>query len=252
MEDGGSASSTSSSAVRLRGAENWAVWRFQTQIVLKGRGLMDIVSGVTKCPEESKAELVKDWHNKDAKAQEILVTRIEEEPLTYLFSCNTSNDMWEKLKSVYDKESTVSVHLLQQKFFSMKVEDTESLSKYFARLEELKMKLKLAGEAISDNMIITKILMTLPETYKHFRSAWESVPTDKQTLSELITRLLLEEERGSATSSEEAVALAAHGKRVNPKTYPVRCYNCNSPGHYAKACQKKETRECYLCKRRDI
>ncbi|XP_046143140.1 uncharacterized protein LOC123988147 [Osmia bicornis bicornis] len=165
-------------SLKLTGGENWAVWKFQTEVVLKGRGLHDIVAGQSLEPEAAgeKAE----WLKRDAKAQEILVTRIEQGPLTHLLSCTSSREMWSKLKSVYDKESV---------------------------LEEIRTKLKQAGEPISDKMLMTKILMSLPEPYKHFRSAWESVPLEKQTTEELTSRLLIEEERVSS-SEGEAVALA--------------------------------------------
>ncbi|KAL3277323.1 hypothetical protein HHI36_012674 [Cryptolaemus montrouzieri] len=37
--------------------------------------------------------------------------------------------------------------------------------------------------------------MIITIVYKHFRSAWESVPSDKQTLEERTSPSLLEEER---------------------------------------------------------
>lgn len=84
--------------------------------------------------------------------------------------------MWSKLKLIYDKESVVSIHLLQQKFFTL--EFKESVSTYISQLEEIRNKLKQAGEELSEKMIMTKIIMSLPEQYKHFRSAWESVPME--------------------------------------------------------------------------
>lgn len=237
-------------SIKLKGAENWPVWRFQTQVMLKGRGYMEIVTGENKCPEKTEDAVppkpYTEWIKADAKAQELIVTRMEEEPVSYLFSCNSSHEMWSKLQSVYDKESTVSVHLLQQRFFGMQIEEGESISKYFQRVEEIRIKLKVAGEPISENMVITKILMTLPEPFKHFRSAWESVPSEKQTLKDLISRLLLEEERTS--SNEETVALAASSSpQVSNKI--VKCFNCGEVGHYAKFCKRKDTRQCFNCKR---
>ncbi|GBO98773.1 Retrovirus-related Pol polyprotein from transposon TNT 1-94 [Eumeta japonica] len=55
--------------------------------------------------------------------------------------------------------------------------------------------LKQLGENMSDKFVITKVLMSLPEDYKHFISAWESAPDDKQTYDNLVARLLIEEER---------------------------------------------------------
>ncbi|XP_077256695.1 uncharacterized protein LOC143894376 [Temnothorax americanus] len=122
----------------------------------------------------------------------------------HIMSCENLHDMWNKLKVVYDKESAVSIHLLQQNFFTAEF-NQESMFNFLSKIEEIRVKLKQAGEEISDKMTITKILMSLPDQYKHFRSVWESAPVDKQTLEKLISRLLLEEER--ANSNEVSTAL---------------------------------------------
>ncbi|KAL4113027.1 hypothetical protein QTP88_016731 [Uroleucon formosanum] len=44
-------------------------------------------------------------------------------------------------------------------------------------------------------MLMTKILMTLPENYKHFYGAWDSIPNVDKTLSNLSSRLMVEETR---------------------------------------------------------
>lgn len=59
--------------------------------------------------------------------------------------------------------------------------------------EKLRPMLKQMGEKISDKFVITKVLMSLPDEYKRFVSAWESAPDDKQTIDNLVARLLIEE-----------------------------------------------------------
>ncbi|KAF2880793.1 hypothetical protein ILUMI_25381, partial [Ignelater luminosus] len=58
------------------------------------------------------------WSRRDTKAQEIVVTRMEEGPMGQVLSCSTAFDMWNKLLAVYEQKSEVSVHLLQQNFFN--------------------------------------------------------------------------------------------------------------------------------------
>lgn len=89
---------------------------------------------------------------------------------------------------------------------------------------------------ISDKMLITKVLISLTEQLKYFISAFESIPNDKHTISELMTRLMLEEERN--INSSQVTALTAKTKfRKGPKAYICPhlktrrhkkiCYFCN-------------------------
>lgn len=221
------ADNTTTTTLKLNG-DNWPIWKFQTSIILKGRGLFEIADG-SRIKPSSGDELNK-WLKDDAKTQELLVTRMEEGPLTHLLSCESAKEMWTKLKTVYDKESVVSVHLLQQRFFMLDFDS--SVNTFISKIEEIKTKLKTAGEVLSDKMIITKILMTLPEHFKHFRSAWESVPDKNQTLEELTSRLLLEEER--CKTVESTTALVSKTSSQNNPT--KKCYICAKAGHIAKNC----------------
>lgn len=56
------------------------------------------------------------------------------------------------------------------------------MSTFFSKIQELQNKLKQMGEEVSDKFVITKVLMSLPDQYKHFASAWESAPDSKQTM----------------------------------------------------------------------
>jgi len=171
-----------------------------------------------------------EWEKLDAKAQEIIVTRMEEDPLVHLLSCQTSHEMWEKLLSVYEKKS---------------------------KLEEIRSQLRQMGEDRSESMFITKILMSLPEKLKHFISAWESTAAESQTLQELTSRLLIEEERINTSESVTALSSKASiSKRKQNENRAIKCFACNKLGHLAKNCfkikrgeQGKEQKACYWCKK---
>ncbi|CAH2109169.1 unnamed protein product [Euphydryas editha] len=81
------------------------------------------------------AKCTKEESDKDQKAQELIVTRVEENILTLLTSCTTAYDMWEKLNIVYEAKSKVGIHLLQQKFYNLKYEGP--MAKFMAQVEEL-------------------------------------------------------------------------------------------------------------------
>lgn len=191
--------SQSQTAIKFN-RENWITWKFQVIVTLRTKDLYDVVIGTTRHPSVSSDE----WQKKDAIAQEIIVTKMEEGPLVHLLSCKTSHEMWEKLLSVYEKKSKVSVYLLQQRFFTLENKG-EGMAVFISCLEEIRSQLRQMGEKVPENMTVTKTLMSLPEGFKYFVSAWESTSVESQTLQEFTSRLLMKEER--LKSSETATAL---------------------------------------------
>ncbi|KAL0829820.1 hypothetical protein ABMA28_003303 [Loxostege sticticalis] len=103
---------------------------------------------------------------------------MSEEAMLHIITCTSSAEI---------------VHIIQQSFFQYKFE--RGMSVFLSKIQELQNQLKQMGEEISDKFVITKVLMSLPDEYKHFISAWESAPDDKQTFDNLVARLLIVEER---------------------------------------------------------
>ena len=119
---------------------------------------------------------------------------------------------------------------------------------FISKVEELQCQIKQQGEEISDSLVISKILNSLPSKYSHFHSAWDSTYKKEQTLDNLTRRLLLEERRMKATNSEEeSVALAV--KRETK--FSGNCFKCGKSGHSVKYCRSGENimdqPKCYYC-----
>ncbi|GBP10816.1 Retrovirus-related Pol polyprotein from transposon TNT 1-94 [Eumeta japonica] len=194
--------------MKLEGSRNWNVWKFQTSVLLRGQGLYKIVDGTTVKPEDDTQRST--WETQDGRAQTLIVTRMTEEVMLHIISCDTAAAMWRKLLSVYEQKSETSIHIVQQRFFQFKFEEGTEMSVFLSKVHEMQNQLKQLGENMSDKFVITKVLMSLPEDYKHFISAWESAPDDKQTYDNLVARLLIEEERikekGGPTPSTAFVA----------------------------------------------
>lgn len=179
--------------IKLEGTSNWNIWKFQTIVLLRSQGLLEVTDGSSVKPEEAVEKAA--WEKKDAKTQSWLVTRMSESVMMHIITCTTSAEIWRKLASVYEQKSEISIDIVQQRFFQYKYEEGTAMSTFLSKTEELRNQLKQMGEDISEKIVITKVLMSLPDAYKHFVSAWESAPDDKQTLENLVARLLIEEER---------------------------------------------------------
>lgn len=254
---------------KLQGGEGWAVWKFQVRVILNASELFDVVTGESKKPvlhtqgaetnEESNARYKKElefWKKLDSQSQKVIATTIGQQPMSHIMYCTSAKEMWEKLNTIYEQKSSTSLHLLQQQFYGLSLDSSKDLACHISKIEELAQRLKEAGEVVSESMIVTKILMTLPERYNHFFSAWESTSDDRKTLSNLTVRLMMEESRLSSqrnNEKEEVEAFVAKKWKHNfiPRTGSendkenkdvYRCFLCHKPGHFKKDCPLRNSK----------
>ncbi|CAH2109170.1 unnamed protein product [Euphydryas editha] len=110
-------------------------------------------------------------------------------------------------------------------------------------------------------MTMTKILLCLPQEYKHFISSWKSVQSSQQTIKNLTARLLVEEERLQINGNRERTTEAFVANKSNKSRYRrelpkkdfltnnasdsgIKCYNCGKYGHFKNQCN---SRQCNYC-----
>lgn len=227
---------------KLQNIEQWSLWKFQLKVILKANELFDIVSGLEKAPPEVKGDenkTLKFFNKADSKAQKIIVMTLGQQPMLHILSCNTAHEMWSKLESVYEQKSKTSIHLIQQRFYSFEKEPVDNIATHISKLKQIVQQLKDLGENVSDTMIITKILMTLPSDFSYFYSAWESTAADEQTLDNLTARLMMEESRINSMplhqSSDAFMAKKGQvGSKFNTfaKKQKGKCFLCKQKGHW--------------------
>lgn len=212
---------------KLKDIESYPLWKFQINIMLKSSDLISIVDGSEKLEDVTDKKKKDEWARRDAKAQKMIISSISKEPMLHLMNCKTSKDMYDKLAGIYERDSEQQKYGLLQEFFNLRYVADSDISTHISKIENLAHRLKTLDQEVDEKMIITKILVTLPENFKYFVTAWESMPTSEKTLTNLTARLLSEE-----TRNENAV-----GEDKN-LAFQVVCFNCKTAGHKAKNCKK--------------
>lgn len=257
---------------KLQGLENWLLWKFQVQVILKSAEAWELVNKDHKppdpippeAPEADKKkfeEEMRKWNKKDVLAQKIIVTTMTEQPMTHILNLKTSPEMWDKLIAIYEQKSDATAHLLKKTWYKLEKDPAHDLATHIACIENLAHRLNAIGDKIDDKDIIMKILLTLPTSYDYFVTSWESTHADEKTRENLTSRLLIEEMRMNQRSAD-ANALAANtsrGKEIrnfkshnnsskkdldsknnqgnkNAKKKTGKCHVCNKPGHWANEC----------------
>lgn len=224
---------------RLSDIENFQIWKFQVNILFRSHELYEIVHTDTPGTQHDTA-----WKKKDATAQKIIVTTIEKKPMMHIMNCNTAREMWKKICTIYERDNEQQKCSLMQSFYTLTLEKGADLASYVSKLKNIAARLEALDAKITDQMIISKIIATLPASYKHFASAWESTAKGDRTLENLTARLIAEEMRSIENKNEE--------KAVAFKTSNGKCRKCHKPGHYAKDCRTKshtnnEEIRCFKC-----
>lgn len=206
---------------KLVDTENFPIWKFQVSVLLRANELYETM-------EREPGDSLKDvqWKKKDALAQKVLVTTVDKKPLMHIMDCKTAHEMWNKISTIYERDNEQQKCNLLQAFYNQTFDKNTDVATYISKLRNIATRLNAMNMKFEDQMVVLKILATLPTEYKHFASAWESTPGAEKTLENLTARLISEEMRNTDRQSEEkAVAYKATNKK---------CHKCNKTRPYNK------------------
>ena len=108
------------------------------------------------------------------------------------YGCQSANDMWVRLTTQHAQNAAENKHLLMQQFFEYKYHPEHSVMSHISAIELLASQLEDFNEPV-EALVMTKILVTLPPSYRHFLSVWDNASTKSRNIQTLTQRLLKEE-----------------------------------------------------------
>ncbi|UYV67549.1 hypothetical protein LAZ67_5001172 [Cordylochernes scorpioides] len=203
--------------------DNFHLWKFQMKIILEAKDLLSITDGSEVKPEIEDIAKFSNWKMKDAKSKMLITTALEFKYLQQIVNCQTSAEMWKKLSTIYELKSETNKYLLQQRFFEYKMNPNDNIATHISKVETLAQQMKDLGEPISDVALITKIICSLPDKYKNFITAWDSVSSEE--------------------NSTEIQQLPTNNSSINNPLKIKRrthCGYCKKKGHWWKECYKRK------------
>lgn len=275
---------------KLSDSESFKFWKFQTTVIFKSQELFSIVNGEEKLEAIEATEEKKrgEWKKKDAIAQKIIVTSVDRKFLVHIINDTSSYGMYSKLCSIFEKDAEQQKCSLLQEFFNYKYESNSDMTNFISNVQNMAVKLKSLNQNIDDDMIMSKLLSSLPDKYKHFATAWDSTGKSDRTLPNLTSRLIAEEARSkNSFESESGIAFKASEHRFDKanKGRPNarlsnynqkwsrsnqnssrpnqnvlhrpnsdrKCYICDKTGHLANVCPSKNNQKqtCSICKKQN-
>jgi hypothetical protein len=162
----------------------WKV-RMRTYLMALGVDVWDVVeTGYTKhVVLDSKDDKLEFIFN--AMGTNVILNGLAKVEFVKVMHLETAKAMWDKLISSYEGNEKVKDAKLQTyrfKFEQLKMNEDETVSEYFLRVEELVNAMKGLGEMIEESFLVQNILRSLLDKFKPKVSAIEEL-NNLKTLS---------------------------------------------------------------------
>jgi hypothetical protein len=114
----------------------------------------------------------------NAKAMKTILSGLAEAKFVKFMHLESAKEIWDKLISSYEgnekvKDAKLQTYILQ--FEQLKMNEDETIKKFFLRFEELVNAMKDLGEKIEDVFLVHNILRSLPNRFNPKVSAIEKL-----------------------------------------------------------------------------
>lgn len=115
---------------------NFQLWKFQMITILVAKGLRGYVDGCAVKSEMADATFAT-WTMNNAAAMCLISTAMEYSQLKYLVTCNTAQEMCNKLCSIHEQSSASNLLHLNQKFHTYSMSPGDGIAQHISKIENM-------------------------------------------------------------------------------------------------------------------
>lgn len=135
-----------------------------------------------------------EWKFRDCRARGYILSTILISQQQILIDCTSANQMWITLSAQHLEQAQENLYNLQARLYEYQRQINNDMKTHIAEIKSLAHHLSEVERPVDERELITKIVCTLPVTYKPFVSSWRHSPVERQNLVKL-TSLLFQKER---------------------------------------------------------
>ena len=92
----------------------------------------------------------------------LISTNVERQIYSTISMCTTAIEMWDRLSLLHDQRFATKSSLLLQRFHKYVMDTSDNVGQHFAKVRNMARTLYDLGQGISEIVIMSKILSTLP------------------------------------------------------------------------------------------
>ena len=181
-----------SESLKIFNGDKFAVWKNHMEICLEDMDIMPIVNGTIPKPPETATEADEiAWQKANTQARRMISSSASLPVLENLVNCSTAGCMWTTLLcAFYQQKSRKNIYMVQNNFFEYKMSAGDSINAHVNKVMSMGNLLKDLGQLVPEDMLITKIVCSLPPSYNSVLATWTNVLAREQIFANLKIRLL--------------------------------------------------------------
>ncbi|XP_076954733.1 uncharacterized protein LOC143629310 [Bidens hawaiensis] len=179
--------------------EGYEFWSIRVKTVLRSHDLWECVTSVFNARDTDEARL-RENRRKDARALALIQQAVHDNIFSRFAAAETASQAWTVLETKYKGDSkvlTVKLQRLRREFETLQMKDDEAVSDFLSRVMSIVNQKKAYGEDVSDQLVVEKVLRSLP-------TKWDDVVTAIEESKDLST-LSFDQLMGSLQSHEARV-----------------------------------------------
>ncbi|XP_073064107.1 uncharacterized protein [Primulina eburnea] len=187
---------------------NYSLWKVKIRYYIKSldeRAWQRVINGwtppvATDQEGDNRPKPESDWtadevqnSNHNSKALNAIFTSVDMNMFSLITNCTSAKKAWDILQCHCEGSENVRrtrLRMLTSKFEMMRMEESESILEYDRRLREIANEAFSAGDSISSERLVSKILRSLPERFNiKICAIDEAKDTSKMSVEDLISSL---------------------------------------------------------------
>ena len=124
-------------SVEVYNGTNFQLWKMHMRFIFQSRELFPIVNGTIKKSDLTDPAEQLLWEKNDKQAIVAILATIDSFHKEEVINCSTSHEMWNQLQAYHDQHSDDCIIALQEKYYSCKLGDGESIATFISTLQRL-------------------------------------------------------------------------------------------------------------------
>lgn len=191
------------------------------KVVFGYQEVLDVVqNGVQELgenPTDAQRATYNSSKKKDCKALFFIHQSLDTANFEKIAAAKSAKEAWDTLENSYKggaKVLKVRLQALRRQFELLQMEDNETMTEYFVKIQSFANQMKANGEKLDDLKIVEKVLRSLPSKFDHIVVAIEeSKNLDEMTIEELQSSLEAHELRLKTRAADKQPIQALQARK---------------------------------------